>query len=43
MMPEMDGFQATAVTREICSAVLDHHVPIIAMNTNAMSVDRELN
>ena len=40
-MPEMDGFEATAIIRDIKSAVLNHAVPIIALTANAMSKDRE--
>ena len=41
MMPEMDGFQATAIIRDADSAVLNHSVPIIAMTANALKGDRE--
>ncbi|WP_340817657.1 PAS domain S-box protein [Methanolobus sp. WCC4] len=41
-MPEMDGFEATRHIRDQQSAVLDHHVPIIAMTAHAMKGDREL-
>ncbi len=41
-MPEMDGFQATAVIRDSESKVLNHKVPIIAMTANAMKGDREI-
>ncbi len=40
-MPEMDGFEATAVVRDAGSRVLNHQVPIIAMTANAMAEDRE--
>jgi len=40
-MPEMDGFQATAMIRSPESKVLNHKVPIIAMTANAMKGDRE--
>ena len=40
-MPEMDGFQATAMIRDPKSKVLNHKVPIIAMTANAMKGDRE--
>ncbi len=41
MMPEMGGFEATALIRSEGSMVLNHSVPIIAMTANAMSSDRE--
>ncbi len=40
-MPEMDGFEATAVIRNPASKVLDHSVPIIAVTANAMKGDRD--
>ena len=40
-MPEMSGFEATAMVRDINSCVLNHSVPIIAMTANAMMKDRE--
>ncbi|MEI6209471.1 MAG: response regulator [Desulfuromonadales bacterium] len=40
-MPEMDGFEATAMIRNAGSEVLNHNVPIIAMTANAMQGDRE--
>ncbi len=40
-MPEMNGYEATAVIRDPSSSVLDHRVPIIAMTANAMRGDRE--
>ncbi len=40
-MPEMDGFEATAMIRNTESKVLNHAVPIIAMTANAMKGDRE--
>ncbi len=42
MMPEMDGFQATAAIREAGSRVFNPKVSIIAMTANAMKGDREL-
>jgi CheY-like chemotaxis protein len=41
MMPEMDGFAATAVIRDPVSHVRNHTVPVIAMTANAMQGDRE--
>ncbi len=41
-MPEMNGFEATAVIRDPESKVLNHKVPIIAMTANAMKGDREI-
>lgn len=40
-MPELDGFEATALIRDVASMVLNHTVPIIAMTANAMAGDRE--
>lgn len=41
LMPELDGFEATAMIRSEQSHVLNHNVPIIAMTANAMDGDRE--
>ena len=41
LMPEMDGFEATAMIRDPGSSVLNHDIPIIAMTANAMQGDRE--
>jgi CheY-like chemotaxis protein len=41
MMPEMDGFEATAMIRNPESSVLNHTVVIIAMTANAMSDDQK--
>ncbi|MBI5017506.1 MAG: response regulator [Deltaproteobacteria bacterium] len=40
-MPEMDGFETTAVIRDPGSRVLRHDVPIVAMTAHAMAGDRE--
>jgi signal transduction histidine kinase/CheY-like chemotaxis protein len=40
-MPEMDGFEATAMIRNPESKVLNHKVTVIAMTANAMKGDRE--
>ena len=42
MMPEMDGYEATAMIRSADSSVRNHAVPVIAMTANAMSSDREV-
>lgn len=41
MMPNMDGFEATAAIRDPGSKVINHSVPIIALTANAMKGDRE--
>ena len=40
-MPEMDGFEATAIIRDAGSAVQNHAVPILAMTAHAMQGDCE--
>ncbi len=42
MMPEMDGYEATAVIRNPDSLVQNHAVPIITVTANAMAGDREI-
>ena len=41
MMPEMSGYEATEVIRDVTSHVLNHGVPIIAVTANVMDGDRE--
>ena len=41
MMPEMDGYEATAVIRDVSSRVINHNVPIIAVTANVMDGDWE--
>ncbi len=41
LMPEMDGFEATARIRDVRTNVRNHAVPIIAMTANAMKEDRD--
>ncbi len=40
-MPEMDGFTATEIIRDLSSSVLNHNVPIVAMTANPMTGDKE--
>jgi CheY-like chemotaxis protein/HPt (histidine-containing phosphotransfer) domain-containing protein len=40
-MPEMDGYEATAIIRDAQSQVLDHRTPIIAVTAHAMEADKE--
>ena len=40
-MPEMDGYEATAVIRDWSSPVLDHTVPIVALTAHAAPVFRD--
>jgi len=40
-MPELDGFEATAIIRGNSSRVFNHEVPIIALTANALQEDRE--
>jgi PAS domain S-box-containing protein len=40
-MPVMDGLETTRRIRSAESAVLDHHIPIIAMTAHAMQGDQE--
>jgi len=41
MMPEMNGYEVTAVIRDPASAVRRHEIPIIALTGNAMKQDRD--
>ncbi|MDD2540322.1 MAG: PAS domain S-box protein [Desulfuromonadaceae bacterium] len=41
MMPEMNGFEVTAVIRDPASAVRRHDLPVIALTGNAMKRDRD--
>lgn len=40
-MPQMDGYEATKLIRDLKSDVIDHQVPVIAMTANAMEGDKE--
>ncbi|MDR3580558.1 MAG: PAS domain S-box protein [Oryzomonas sp.] len=40
-MPEMNGYDATAVIRDPKSGVLNHATPVIALTANAMAGERE--
>ncbi len=40
-MPEMDGFEATAIIRDPESEVLNHTIPVVAMTAHASPGDRE--
>ncbi|MDD5285791.1 MAG: PAS domain S-box protein [Desulfuromonadaceae bacterium] len=42
MMPEMNGYEVTAVIRDPASAVLRHDIPVIALTGNAMKQDRDV-
>ncbi len=41
MMPEVDGYEATAVIRDQNSAVINHSVPVIALTARAFKEDRD--
>lgn len=40
-MPEIDGYEATRIIRDLQSRVLNHNVPIIATTAHAMAGDAE--
>ncbi|MCU1499217.1 MAG: Hpt sensor hybrid histidine kinase [Acidimicrobiales bacterium] len=42
MMPDMDGYQATAMIRENELALDTKHVPVIGLSARAMDGDREI-
>ena len=41
MMPEINGYEATAVIRDQTSAVRNHAIPVIALTAQAFKEDRE--
>jgi len=41
MMPDMNGYEVTAVIRDPASAVRRHDIPVIALTGNAMKQDRD--
>ncbi len=42
MMPEMSGYQVTAIIRDPTSSVRRHDIPVIALTGNAMAQDRDI-
>ena len=40
-MPEMDGFEATAIIRDPKSRVRGHNIPILALTAHTMPEDRK--
>ena len=40
-MPELDGYEATKIIRDITSKVRQHDIPVIAVTANAMSGDED--
>jgi PAS domain S-box-containing protein len=40
-MPEMNGYEATAIIRDPASQVKNHRVPVIALTAHALTGDRE--
>jgi CheY-like chemotaxis protein len=41
MMPEMNGYVATTVIRDLASSVRNHAIPVLALTANAMQEDRD--
>jgi CheY-like chemotaxis protein len=41
MMPEMNGYEATAIVRDPASMVRNHAIPIIALTAKVLRDDRE--
>ncbi|HXE97228.1 MAG TPA: PAS domain S-box protein [Dongiaceae bacterium] len=41
MMPELNGYEVTAIIRDPASAVRRHDIPVIALTGNAMKEDRD--
>jgi CheY-like chemotaxis protein len=41
MMPEMSGYEVTAIIRSSASNVRNHNIPVIALTGNAMQQDRD--
>jgi CheY-like chemotaxis protein/HPt (histidine-containing phosphotransfer) domain-containing protein len=41
MMPVLNGYEATAVIRDLTSKVRNHNIPVIALTANAMREDHE--
>jgi len=42
MMPELNGYEATAVIRDQSSAVRNHAIPVIALTAKAFKEDRKI-
>lgn len=41
MMPELSGYEATAIIRNPASSVRNHKIPVIALTANALREDRD--
>lgn len=41
MMPNMDGYEATTIIRDVNSKVLDHNIPIVALTADVLEGTRE--